>query len=606
MRRGLWIGVTAAWVVSWFVLSAAPRSVMASDDAVESARASNDALISSSATGVASRVQEQAGGQEGKGNEPGAVQEFSIRGMVVDSVAGRAVAHAQVVLTMYGRVGETHPPAMRRVMTDEEGRFEIRGLTATGRAGIQASKPGYKAATDVRTGLGRSFGAFQELTVESGVSVTVTLIPEATIAGRVVDESGEPIESLPVNLTFEGALNGRRVLQDVDRFVVTDEEGEFRFADLQAGRYFVSAGPSEEVSSRTGTRGRTALGYGTVFYGGGSDFATASPIDLTEGKHAEVDLKMELQPLVKVRGIISGGTASNSPQVTIFDSANRRVVDDFLESSDQEIQIAELPAGSYMIHVSRVDPETHDCSATVKRLNLTKDVSGLQLALAPCATITVNVHADLTKQETNKNPSMLDEDGAARPNLRHLAQASLRPSDERGSMPMYHGGPQNENPDRVILRGVEPGRYILEVPLMRRVYVESMQSGMTDLLREDLVVAPGAAVAPVEVRIRDDGAMLDGKVKLDPGVKAAAVIAIPEETPRHARITMIVSGQFQFPPLAPGRYELFAVDHLDDFAYAEQDVIAKYLGHAKEVTLRPNERTTVELEFVRVAREGQQ
>ena len=137
------------------------------------------------------------------------------------------------------------------------------------------------------------------------------------------------------------------------------------------------------------------------------------------------------------------------------------------------------------------------------------------------------------------------------------------------------------------------------------MYVESMQSGMTDLLREDLVVAPGAAVAPVEVRLRDDGALLDGKVKLDPGVKTAAVIAIPVETPRLARNAIVLSGQFNFPPLAPGRYELFAVDHLDDFAYAEQDVIGKYLAHAKEVTLRANERTTVELEFVRLGREGQ-
>jgi hypothetical protein len=108
------------------------------------------------------------------------------------------------------------------------------------------------------------------------------------------------------------------------------------------------------------------------------------------------------------------------------------------------------------------------------------------------------------------------------------------------------------------------------------------------------------------VRLRDDAATLDGKVSLDPDVKAAAVVAVPEGTPRRATTAMVNSGKFQFPPLAPGRYELFAVDQLDDFAYSEQDVIGKYLAHAKEVTLRPNERTTVELEFVRVGREGQQ
>ena len=566
-------------------------------------------LLCASVCCKAADRQTVANGQEGKdaGQAAAAVQEFSIRGTVVDSAAGTAVGHALVVLSMYGDPKtNTGEQPMRRVMSDEEGRFEIRGLTATGRAGIQASKPGYKAATDVRTGLGRSFGAFQEITVESGMNVTITLVPEATIAGRVVDESGEPIERLPVHLTFEGALNGRRTLQEMRRGVTTDEEGEFRFADLQPGRYFVSAGPSQQVSSRPEARGRTALGYATVFYGGGSDFTTASPVDLVEGKHADIDLRMELQPLLKVRGIISGGAAANHARVTIFDSANQRVLQNFLNSSDQDIQIAELPAGSYTIHVSRVDPETRDCTATVKRLNLTRDISGLQLALAPCATIAVNVHLEQTKPDTKKAPSMLDEDGAVRPGAKYFVQAGLRPNDERGMSPTYHGRPEKDDSDTAIVHAVEPGRYILEVPLMQRLYVESMRSGMTDLLREDLVVAPGSAVAPVEVRLRDDAATLDGTVKLDPDVKAAAVIAIPEETPRRARNAIVLSGRFNFPPLAPGKYQLFAVDHLDDFAYSEQDVVGKYLAHAKEVTLRANERTTVEVEFVRVRREGQQ
>jgi hypothetical protein len=100
--------------------------------------------------------------------------------------------------------------------------------------------------------------------------------------------------------------------------------------------------------------------------------------------------------------------------------------------------------------------------------------------------------------------------------------------------------------------------------------------------------------------------MLDGKVKLDPGVTAAAVIAIPEDMPNRAKTAIVTLGRFQFPPLAPGKYQVLAVDRLDDFAYAEPDVMGRYGSHAKEVTLRPNDRATVELEFVRVGREEQQ
>jgi hypothetical protein len=393
-------------------------------------------------------------------------------------------------------------------------------------------------------------------------------------------------------------------LQEVGHGIATNEEGEFRFADLQSGRYFVSAGPSEEVSSRTSVSGRTAMGYATTFYGGGSDFATASPIDLIPGKHADVDLRMQLQPLFKVSGFISGMVGSISPRLTIFDSANQRVVNMIPKKSDHEVQFAELPEGSYTIRARSVDPIANQCTATVKRLNLKTDVSGLQIALVPCATIPVTVHVESAQSEANNTSSTLNENWAVRSNRRYFAQAGLRPDDERGMLPTYHAGTEKDEPDKAILRSVEPGRYILEVPLMRGMYAESMRSGMTDLLREDLVVAPGAAVAPVEVKLRDDAATLDGKVKLEPGVSAAAVIAIPEQALR-AATAFVVSGQFQFRPLAPGRYRLVAVDRVDDFAYAEQDVVGKYLAHAKEVTLRPNERTTVELEFVRVGPEEQ-
>ena len=98
-------------------------------------------------------------------------------------------------------------PVTRRVMTDEEGRFEVRGLRTIGRAGLFANKPGYHMAPEVRTGLGRRMTPSQQVRMEPGSEVTVKMTPWAGIAGRVVDESGEPIEGLPIHLMFEAALS---------------------------------------------------------------------------------------------------------------------------------------------------------------------------------------------------------------------------------------------------------------------------------------------------------------------------------------------------------------------------------------------------------------
>jgi protocatechuate 3,4-dioxygenase beta subunit len=77
----------------------------------------------------------QAGARHGSTNGQGVVPEYSITGTAVDTTTGQGVPHALVELSIYKRVGETGPPTTRRVMTDEDGRFEIRGLTTVGRAG---------------------------------------------------------------------------------------------------------------------------------------------------------------------------------------------------------------------------------------------------------------------------------------------------------------------------------------------------------------------------------------------------------------------------------------------------------------------------------------
>ena len=277
--------------------------------------------------------------------------------------------------------------------------------------------------------------------MEPGAEVTVKMTPWAGIAGRVVDESGEPIEGLPIHLMFEAALEGKRILEERSESVETDAEGEFRVGPVPTGRYYVAAGPSYEGAASKRRGESDHAGISGEFYGGGSDAATASPVDLTAGKHADLDLRMELQPLFKVRGFTTGGVPGNPPKIWIFNAANQRIGDLAPSNPEREFLIAELPRGSYTIHASSGERDANECVAASRLLNLTKDVSGFRLALAPCATITVNVHAEHTKPEGNKKGPRLDENGSARSNLQYLSQVMLRPKDERGNFPRYYASP---------------------------------------------------------------------------------------------------------------------------------------------------------------------
>jgi protocatechuate 3,4-dioxygenase beta subunit len=550
--------------------------------------------------------QRQEQGQEGKGAEQSGGREFSIGGMVVDSATGKPVGHALVGLDVEGA------PPMRRVMTGEDGRFEITGIRAAGHGSIEAWKPGYSSPRRIRTDRYRRIGRMQSITVEPGADVTIRLTPEATIAGQVVDENGEPIEGLPIELVFEAAEQGRRILRESDR-TTTNEEGRFRFANLFSGRYFVAAGPSEEVASRNGENGHTALGYPEEFYGGGSDASTASPIDLRAGRHIDLDMRLALEPMFHVTGTISGNPVPGHPDLRILNAAQQRVGQTYLQDTNREFQIALLPRGSYTIRSSVINFDKKQCAVAVKHLDLTRDVVGLHLAMAPCATIPVNVHVEHSAegvkkdQENDAARAHLSAKGVGISNQPYAARVSLFLKDDPTPFSrLLSQSEKDDEPNAQWIRNVEPGAYRMEVTSYGRFYVEAAQSGLTDLQREDLVVAEGSAVPPIEVRLRDDGAQLEGTITGGDTASAAVAIAIPENRERYAKIAIFQEGKYHFRDLAPGTYRILAVDRVDDFAYAERDVMAKYLAQSKEVNLNPNEKTTADLEFVRVDRGDEQ
>jgi len=536
---------------------------------------------------------EQEQGQEGKAAERTADADFSIGGTVVDSVTGKGVGHALVVLEVRGKA--------RTVMSGEDGRFEIDELRESGEGSIEAHKPGYFSPRSIRTTRYSSMGGSQSITVEPGANITIKTTPEATIAGQVVDESGEPIEGLPIQLIFEAALEGRRTKRLQDR-ATTNEEGRFRFASLPSGRYFVLAGPSEQVASRNSDTGHTALGYPPMFYGGGNDYPTASAIDLTAGKHADLDMRTGLEPFFHIRGTITGDPLPGAPNLKILSGARQQIGQTEIQKSDREFQMALVPKGTYFIRASDSDYEKKLCVVAVKRVDLTRDISGMQLPMTPCIAIPVNVHIEHTAQGPHRDSNyLMDSEGILPPGQPYGARIVLHLRDDPMPYSRFRSTVEKgDEPGRAWIRNVEPGTYDVEVQALPGLYVESAQSGMTDLRREDLVVEQGAEVPPIEVRLRDDGAELTGKISGQDLNQVTVAVAIPEGTVRGAKVAMAMQGQYHFKNLAPGNYRVVGVDRVDDFAYAERDVMSRYLAQAKEVTLRPDDKATLDLDFVRV------
>jgi hypothetical protein len=158
--------------------------------------------------------------------------------------------------------------------------------------------------------------------------------------------------------------------------------------------------------------------------------------------------------------------------------------------------------------------------------------------------------------------------------------------------------------------GVPPGVYSVQVTPNGPWYVQSARSGSLNVLTQPLTVEAGSAVQPIEVVLRDDFASLDGSVALGADTTAATLIAIPEGgQPRIEGIerALITAGTnapqtlpFEMQQLAPGTYKVFAVDRPDDFEYGNPEVLRKYSGKMREITLEPNQQGKIELEMIHV------
>ncbi|MDT7810666.1 MAG: hypothetical protein QOJ42_582, partial [Acidobacteriaceae bacterium] len=144
-----------------------------------------------------------------------ASQPQTVSGQVVNSITGEPIARARVQVS-----------AQQATLTDHDGHFEFDNVSEEP-AYAFASKPGYFAE--------------EKAVPAQGQSITLKLIPEAILSGTITDQNGQPIQDLPIQLTVLRVENGIRRWRP-EQGTTTNVEGQFRFAELQAGQYSLATG----------------------------------------------------------------------------------------------------------------------------------------------------------------------------------------------------------------------------------------------------------------------------------------------------------------------------------------------------------------------------
>ena len=165
--------------------------------------------------------------------QPAAPATGSLSGRVLTTEGGRPVKRARVF------VSAPELPGGRAALTDENGVFQISELPA-GRYSVNVSKTGYIALS---YGQRRPLMAGTPLQLADGQQlkgIDFALPRGGVIAGRIVDEDGEPMIGAVVRVLRYEYMQGDRRLVPVGTGQ-TDDKGQYRVWGLMPGDYYVNA-----------------------------------------------------------------------------------------------------------------------------------------------------------------------------------------------------------------------------------------------------------------------------------------------------------------------------------------------------------------------------
>ena len=529
---------------------------------------------------------------------------YTVSGVVVNSVTGDPVRRALVQITNL-------PGGPSSSFTDSEGKFQFTHVPAADVV-LVARKPGFFSDQELRPE-----GVFPPVFfhVDGNTNSSVLkLSPEGILSGHVATVKGETIEDSPVRVFQQRIMDGRKRWMQIGQGM-TDEEGQYRVANLQPGQYLVSTGPVFGVGRRRvrtkGTLRQEQIS--SIFYPGVSDMEGATPITVASGQQVEADFALKPEPVFKVSGVVTGFTpgTGNAPQITKRSGETLPTPINF-DPQTGKFDV-EVPAGNYVFVIRTPDTQGNLLTGELP-LTVNSDVENVTLVAGSPMVLPIRVESRSTSSSDegsrHQNPMIVEGfapsvqfGGRGRRLHLPVVQVRLISSESRLEGEEFQAD-TNPADGSFAVRNFVPGRYSVDLQPNSPWYVQSATSAMADLLREDLVLSSGRRPEPVEIVLRDDGAMLSGTIRADGQPATGSVLLIPEQTaPSQIRVAAAApGGDFLFDRVPPGDYKVLALDTVSDLEFRNPEVLGSYLSKASRITLEPGQQASLSLERVTVGK----
>lgn len=551
-----------------------------------------------------------------------------LRGRVVAGDTGSVVRRAQV------RVSGPDIGS-KAALTDAEGRYEFKDLPA-GRFTLSASKSGF---VTMQFGQNRPFepGRPIELVDAQVMDKADMSLPRGSVlAGRVVDEFGEPVAEVSVVAMRMQYAGGKRRLVPSGRNGTTNDLGQFRLYGLPPGEYYVSATLRSmdsmvmDMLGGGGVGGPTGsnqnAGYAATYYPGTPNPAEAQRVAVAVGQELNgVDVQLQPARLAKITGTAVGsdGKPMSGAMVMLMPTMKDAML--FMPggtsrtNKDGQFTLSGVAPGDYSLQVQSLAAIMSAANEAMAVFTVSNDRSPAAPQASPqerefaVATVTVAGEdiAGMVVVGTRgaKASGKISFEGGAAPegvaSIRLMAGPS--DADNMGPMAAAFGNSSVKNDGTFSIDGLVGGRIFRVMNAPKGWYLKRVTVSGEDVTDKGMEFKPGEDVSDIAVEMTNKTTSVTGTVTDDKGqtLKDYTVVVFAEDQQKWAlansRMTSSArpdqEGRFKFSNLPPGSYFAIAVDYVAQGEWSDPEWLARASKKATRLTLDEGGVKTIDLKL---------